>query len=203
MPLQHGRPSASAAYEFLSGAQWSVLVQQFGVTAKGLASARSLSPLEAQAVDGMVQLVHDLAFDVPHKCIMFQMISALPGGHVARHRDLRQVFSFTHRFNVVLATNPEAHISTFHMKDGAEVEAKHYEPVGTLYELNNRIPHLAKNDGETLFTVGVLDFIAADYPALKPDDWEKSILTRRCDLHLQADSTFIASTTAVSDRSQL
>ncbi len=172
LPYQDGVP-AEKTFSFNKTSQWRSTLQKFGFNASGVPKVQSvLTPVEQKIHDDMVKLIHDLAFDTPHDCFLTQIITMLPGCDVGKHRDSRQFFTFTHRFNLIVESNPDSVVSVFYLKNNKETEVKLFEPAGTLYELNNRIPHSAKNYGQTKFTVAVFDFINHDFPKFTLPDWE-------------------------------
>ncbi len=86
------------------------------------------------------------------------MLAKLPaGGEISVHRDISASY-YIHKIHIALVTNPDA---IFHAGEKAM-----NLPVGEIYEVNNKISHAVKNDGD-------LDRIHFIFECYSMDDYGK------------------------------
>jgi hypothetical protein len=84
-----------------------------------------------------------------------------PGGDTIVHTDTRFTQRYSRRYNIALKTNPDCYL--YHYDYDLSNETKdHIEP-GELWELNNKLPHTAKNHGDTWRTHLIIDVMPLNY----------------------------------------
>jgi hypothetical protein len=84
-----------------------------------------------------------------------QVARLVPGGHIARHRDVSPLLRASHRVHVPLITWPEVQ---FFIDD-----APHQFEAGHAFELNNQRFHEVRHGGDKDRSHLILDILPADY----------------------------------------
>lgn len=85
-----------------------------------------------------------------------------PGGRTILHTDTRVVQRYSRRYNVAIKTNEDCFLyhNSYNIDDGG---TRDHIALGEIWELNNKIPHDAVNDGNEWRTHLVLDVMPRMY----------------------------------------
>lgn len=154
----------------LAQAEWFKIIYE-NPNKRGL--VKNFSAAELALCQQMIKVMHDLVFDVEHRAVMAQIVALLPNHSVTPHCDVRQLFTFTHRFNLVLETNSSTVITVTNPHTAQQININ--PQCGTFYELNNRVPHGAVNNGASRTSLFIVDFIHSDFPPLHTVDWQNEV----------------------------
>lgn len=85
-----------------------------------------------------------------------------PGGDTIMHNDTRVSQRYSRRYNIAIETNPSCFLYHYSYDLEADGKRDHIEP-GEIWELNNKIPHTAVNQGDTWRTHLIIDVMPKVY----------------------------------------
>jgi hypothetical protein len=95
-----------------------------------------------------------------------------PGTEVSKHVDLQKIYASTRRLHVQLLQTPQSNMILY----AGNQEYKFNMDVGSVYELNNRTYHSAKNNGtEDYYALLIVDFALKGQVFTEQDNVDKDL----------------------------